>query len=298
MHFLFKYRYLFGAAFVLVFAQAACLIGGQDSKPTEVLISTEVREELPSPTEPPAQVSEGGYEEAELPEGFPPDFPIPEGARVGSSVNLSGEDHFRVFFALPGTLEEVLAFYRAELPAAGWEITQEGKASGGTRLEVLGSTYAGELLFVPAETGVGLDVSLVPFVDGDDQPDLPDVPEGLGESVSLGEAAGDLPEDLPIPASFNPVPLSTELEGQGCLLAYGFNGPAELALADLTMALVNGGWEVGEPGMDASSRTYRMPFSDPDSGDKGCAWISGDPASLGMEDLPDTLILFGDSCKR
>jgi hypothetical protein len=286
---------LISLAGLMLVVQAACLIGGQAGE------APAGPEEKSGPVEQTAVLQEEVnpeevFEEAELPEGFPPDFPIPEGARVGSSVNLPGEDNFRVFIALPGTLEEALAFYRAELPAAGWEVVQDQEASGGTRLEVLGSAYKGELLFIPADTGVALDVSLTPLQAQADQPDLPDLPEGLGESTTLGEAAGNLPEDLPIPASYHPVPLSTQLEGQGYLLAYGFSGPPELALVDLTMALTNGGWEVGEPSLDTGSRSYRVPFTDPDSGWSGCALISGDPASFGVEAPAAALVAYGPSC--
>jgi hypothetical protein len=286
---------LLGLAGLMLLVQAACLIGGQAGEAPAGL------EENTGPVEQTAVLQEEVnpeevFEEAELPEGFPPDFPIPEGARVGSTVNLPGEDTFRVFFGLSGNLDEALTFYRAELPAAGWEIVQDQEASGGTRLEVLGSAYKGELLFIPADNGVGLDAALFTLEDGAGQPDLPDLPEGLGESTTLGEAAGDLPEDLPIPASYHPVPLSTELEGQGYLLAYSFSGPPELALVDLTMALTNGGWEVGEPSLDTGSRSYRVLFTDPVSDWSGCALISGDPASFGVEEPAEALVVYGPSC--
>ena len=48
------------------------------------------------------------FEEQELPANFPEVFPLPEYAKIGSTVDIPGENSFRIFFAFPEvTLEEV-----------------------------------------------------------------------------------------------------------------------------------------------------------------------------------------------
>lgn len=68
---------------------------------------------------------------SELPEDFPDDLPLPGDFEAQSVQEFSSEGEQVV--AVQGTVEgyqQVVEFYEAELPAAGWEIT--GTSSSGT----------------------------------------------------------------------------------------------------------------------------------------------------------------------
>lgn len=60
------------------------------------------------------------FGEGELPEGFPADFPIPEGANIGST--LVTDSRTEVALVAPDSIENVAAFYEAELPGVGYEV--------------------------------------------------------------------------------------------------------------------------------------------------------------------------------
>jgi hypothetical protein len=66
----------------------------------------------------------------------------------------------------------------------------------------------------------------------------------------------------------------------------------ELALADLTMALVNADWNVGDPSLEGNQRAYRVPFDNPATGFRGYALISNDPAVVGGGSQDLTIIAF------
>ena len=265
--------------FLLVFLSASC--GKEEPSPMDVL-STDTLLEEPQPTSGP------GFEEGDLPEDFPEDFPLPEDTRVGSSVNL-GKGAFRTYLSLQGTLDEVLAFYHQELPAASWTIAGEGDSQGNPKMDVVSPEYQGEITFISGETGVVLEVYLFP---PESAQEVPGIPENIGESTTLGSGESDFPDDFPLPVSFQPAQISSTLEEKGYQLAFSYQGLPELALADLTMALINGGWTVGDPSLEGNQRAYRVPFEDPATGFQGHALISNDPAVVGVESQNMTIIAF------
>ncbi len=273
---------LFVMVIVLSLTFGAC--GGQKELDTP---------ETPSGGSPPATQIEdpsqqAGFEEGELPDDFPEEFPLPEDFKVGSSVNLE-KGAFRVFLSLQGTLEEALTFFREELPAAGWTITGESEIQGNPTFDLTGQEYAGELVFIPGELGVVLEVHLFPAESAQEGPAPP---ENMGESTTLGSGESDFPEDFPLPASFQPVQISSTLAEKGYQLTFSYQGMPELALTDLTMALINGGWTVGDPSLEGTQHAYRLPFEDPSSGFQGQALISNDPAVVGGESQNLTIIAF------
>jgi hypothetical protein len=269
---------------ILLLSLVLCACGGPEIQETPDSFPLD----QPLPTQSEADSQQATFEEAELPEDFPADFPIPDGARVGSSVYL-GEGSFQIYLALPGTLEENLAYYREQLPASSWVITSDTASAGSTSLEISGQEYQGELMFIGAETGVGLEVRLF---SPEEAQEGPDAPEDLGQSTTLGEEGSGFPKDFPLPASFQQVQVAGILQEKGYQLAFSYQGLPELALADLTMALINGGWTVGDPSLEGNQRAYRVPFENPATGFQGYGLISNDPAVVGVGGQGMTIIAF------
>lgn len=76
------------------------------------------------------QFSEGG--DAKLPTGFPSDFPVIDGAKVGAS--WAAEEgigkSFTVQWSVPGSVSDAKAFYAAELVKKGWRVTATTEMEG------------------------------------------------------------------------------------------------------------------------------------------------------------------------
>ena len=61
------------------------------------------------------------FEEAELPDEFPGNFPLPENTKVASTVPMPGDHSYRVFFSFPASsrwLFVALPWWRIPTPAA------------------------------------------------------------------------------------------------------------------------------------------------------------------------------------
>ena len=102
-----KSRFIFLSVFlIMVLFMVSC---SGDSEPIEEE-NTRARGQAPGATEIPQQVNTSGteFEESELPDGFPEEFPIPDEAKIGSSVDIPGENSFRFFLTFIKTLDEVL----------------------------------------------------------------------------------------------------------------------------------------------------------------------------------------------
>ncbi len=153
----------------------------------------------------------------------------------------------------------------------------------------IGLGYLGELKFISEDTGVGLDVHLY---SPENVQEKPGPPENIGESTTLGGGESNFLGDFPLPVSFSPAPVSGTLGEKGYQLAFSYQGMAELALADLTMAFTNGGLTVGDPSLEGNQRAYRVPFEDPASGFQGFALISNNPAAIGDEYQNMTIIAY------
>ncbi len=88
--------------------------------------------------------------QAELPEGWPADFPLPEDAEPVYSVGAEGGDS--VWFSTGLSTDDLQAFFTEALPAAGYRIdsTMELGGAGGTTVVMVfsgngmqGSVYLG-----------------------------------------------------------------------------------------------------------------------------------------------------------
>lgn len=73
------------------------------------------------------QVSIGG--ENKLPDGFPSEVPVYDGATITSSV--STEQGFLVGFTTTDAPREVLDWYKSELAAGGWEVKSNMESDSG-----------------------------------------------------------------------------------------------------------------------------------------------------------------------
>ncbi len=273
-------RFLFRALIVVeILSLTACGSADQESADVEQAPTAElqpqVAEELQQESE-----SEGvAFEEAELPEGFPSSFPMPEDTRVASNVSTGKENEFRVYLSLTLTAEDAIAFYLQALPANGWTIEQQEETFGGTELRFSSDELLGQMLFVEAETGVGLDVHLYPPESAEQPPELG---EEFGQSGSLGDTASDFPDNLPLPTGFTPIDLTSELQAEGYQLAFSYSDAAEMAMVELNIALMTAGWEVNDPSIDPMSATYIIPFVDPETGFAGYAYITRSQSGVAL----------------
>jgi hypothetical protein len=99
------------------------------------------------------KVEVGGQElenkQGGLVDGFPEDFPMPDGFEVETSTKAQGK--YQAFGSI-SSAEDIFAYYKNELPKQGWQI-QTSSAAGGTfqivaskdgREAVLGSSPANE----------------------------------------------------------------------------------------------------------------------------------------------------------
>ena len=227
------------------------------------------------------------FQEEELPENFPEAFPLPEYAKVGSSVPMPGDDSFRIFFAFPEvTLEEALAYYHQELPASGWTIENESAGAMGMILEITSPESEAKLEFITDEFGVVLDLTLVPLGEMEN---IPGSDETFGESEGLGEAGGDFPADFPLPSRFTAIDLPAKLAAEGYQMAFTFPDMAELAIIELSTALMGGSWEIGEFEIEAMTGSYMVPFSGP-GGFQGYALITANGEVAGLPSVTGAVI--------
>jgi len=102
-----------------------------------------------------------------LPNGFPESLPLPEGALVVADYSMPQEKgDYKVYFELPDSYEETVAFFEAAFPDTGWEIqgTQD-YSSGDTQsleIRVAGYGFEGRVLILCCTGGTGLEVDLEP----------------------------------------------------------------------------------------------------------------------------------------
>lgn len=87
-------------------------------------VATSPAAETPSPT----VISSGGTTvnigSAQIPDGFPSEFPIPDGAAPVNSV--AAPDSYALWFTSSQSLEDLRSFFDEQLPANGWKV--ESKA--------------------------------------------------------------------------------------------------------------------------------------------------------------------------
>ena len=284
---IFRHKRLLVFSLVILFLSSC---GGGETQPADE--NSRTRGGSPgegAPTEIPQQVNTSGveFEEGELPEDFPDEFPVHEDARIGSTIEMAGDNHFRVFLSFTMSLEEVLTYYHHELQAEGWTVESEQATSKGTLLKITNPEYEAKLDFITSEMGVVLDLTIDPLGEAFE---LPEIAEGIGESSGLGEGSGDFPADFPMPIQASPIPLSDKLRGEGYQLVFSFPEIPELALIQISTALMGGGWEIGDYEIDAMTHVYIVPFTDPGSGFQGFALLTDNLDVVGMNSVDGSII--------
>jgi len=277
---------------LLIAAFFVSCAGFESSSSTgESSLAAEVQEQSESEESeaPPPEGESGGavFEEAPLPEDFPGSFPIPEQARIGSSVTEPGVEGFQIMLALTDTLDESLAYYQGALPAGGWEITDQTDSEQGTYLVISSADYEGELVFMPLDTGVILDVGLTP---AGAKLEIPESEMDLGTSTDLGETGTEIPADFPLPDGASPISLPDKLKNEGYQLAFEYPDLPELIIIQLSVAVMTAGWEIGEYIVEAETHSFLIPFEDPVSGFEGYALLTDNPDLVGLDSITGSII--------
>jgi len=278
---------LITAALVLSSLLSACE-GGETPEP-QVGALSDVEEEISS-EESQMEVNTTGasFEEQELPENFPEVFPLPDYAKIGSTVDMPGENSFRIFFAFPEvTLEETLAFYNLELPAGGWSVDAEGPEVTGYGMWITHPEYEAKLDFIEDEYGIVLDLALAPLGELEE---LPGSDLTFGESDGLGESGGNFPADFPVPSRFSAIDLPVKLAEEGYQLAFTFPDIAELAIIELSTALMTAGWEIGEFEVGNNGGYYRLPLTSSSTGFQGYALLTSRADIAGLDSITGSVI--------
>ncbi len=278
--------------FLLSLLAAAVLLtscGGQAQPPADDFSRSRGSPGESAASEAPPQSNTSGteFEEGELPEDFPEAFPVHPEARVGSAVDGQEENHFRVFLAFSMDLDQVLAYYRQELLVKGWTVESEETTSLGTELKITNLEYEAKLDFITSDMGVVLDLAIDPLGEA---AELPEIAEGIGESSELGEVGGDFPADFPVPLEASPIPLSDKLREEGYQLAFAYPQIPEMALVQISTALMGAGWEIGEYEIDVATHVFLVPFTDPGGSFEGYALLTDNPDVIGIDLAGGSLI--------
>lgn len=94
---------------------------------------------------------------AEIPEGFPSEFPLPDGSEAVNSVAAPGS--YSVWFTAPQAQEELKTFFDSGLPANGWTVaskTDFAEAEGTVTLYTInGHGFDGALYLGQAGAAAG-----------------------------------------------------------------------------------------------------------------------------------------------
>jgi len=269
--------------FIMISLLTAC--GGKESQQLERLQDGPPVEKG-SPAEPGDDPSDG-FEEIPLPEGFPTSFPIPDGARIGYSGLEVDDGSFQILIALGTNLEKALDYFRQALPDSGWTITEEEAMDEGHGMVASNPEYEGELYFVLHEEEPYVDVSLVPLSS---IPEPSDVDLGSGQKIELGQSPSDFPDDFPLPAGVESIPLPDKLAGEGYQLTFASSDIPEIAYIQFSSALASSGWILGEFQMELETSTYKMPFSNPATGFEGYALMTANPDVARVNTIAGSII--------
>lgn len=279
----------FSVLILLIILLPACGSSAEENQSEEILQEDVLIESSAEDSQSEEQTNTTGatFEEQELPENFPEEFPLPEYAKVGSTVDVPGENSYRIFFAFPEiSLEEALAFYRQELQAGGWSVDAEGPEATGYGMWITHPEYEAKLDFIVDEYGVVLDLALAPLGELEELPGSADV---FGDSEGLGESVGDFPADFPVPSKFTAIDLPAKLAEEGYQLAFNFTNMAELAIVELSSALITASWEIGEFEIDPMTGSYMVPFTGP-GGFQGYALITAKAEVAGLSSINGCVI--------
>jgi hypothetical protein len=124
-------------ALILVFAAAACG-GADDDAATTVDASEDVV-----------------FGSGPLPDSVPDDFPVPEEARISSTLVVRSAGTTEVIMRMPATVEAAVEYFEENLDARGFErIVSEADAGGGWVMEIARDDLVGTLDFSPVGESV------------------------------------------------------------------------------------------------------------------------------------------------
>jgi hypothetical protein len=103
----------------------------------------------PSSAATPIETSSGGVSigTGSLPDGFPAEFPIPDGSSPAYSAS-QGAQGYAVWFSSDQSLDELVSFFDGALPSNGWTVASKVNASDQangsyTAYSITGNGYAG-----------------------------------------------------------------------------------------------------------------------------------------------------------
>ena len=227
-------------------------------------------------------------EEQELPANFPEVFPLPEYAKIGSTEDMPGENSFRILFAFPEvTLEEVLTFYQHELQDGGWSVDAEGPEVTGYGMWITHPEYEAKLDFIEDEYGIVLDLAIAPLGELEE---LSGSGVTFGESEGLGESGGDFPADFPVPSRFTTIDLPAKLTEEGYQLVFSFPDIAELAIIELSTALMTAEWEISELEVGTNGGYYLLPYTSSSTGFQGYALLTSRADIAGLDSISGSVI--------
>lgn len=95
-----------------------------------------------------------------LPEGFPADFPLPDGAEAIAGASGAGRDITATFQVGGQSAADVQAFYTDALPAAGYTVASSTGGTDGSVFSIEGNGWQGQVIVgnqVSATVTVSLD---------------------------------------------------------------------------------------------------------------------------------------------
>lgn len=99
-----------------------------------------------------------------LPAGFPADFPLPPGRTITNAPPSPDGRVFRLAFTIPGSFDDAVSFYKAELPARGAKLHDNSSSStNGSRTQVMvfdGFGGSNSVLIVTTAPGEPLEADL------------------------------------------------------------------------------------------------------------------------------------------
>jgi len=132
------------------------LFGAACSSSTTIVTGTEAPST--TTTDPAASVVFGS---GSVPETMPTEFPIPEGAVIGSTLIDRNRDLTEMIVRVPADIEALTDFYDTNLPGRGFTVDSSAKEGAGWKLEFSSPAGAGAVEITIG--GQGLSQALVTF---------------------------------------------------------------------------------------------------------------------------------------
>ena len=146
--------------------------------------------------------------------------------------------------------------------------------------------YEAKLDFIEDEYGIVLDLAIAPLGELEE---LSGSGVTFGESEGLGESGGDFPADFPVPSRFTTIDLPAKLTEEGYQLVFSFPDIAELAIIELSTALMTAEWEISELEVGTNGGYYLLPFTS-STGFQGYALLTSRADIAGLDSISGSVI--------